>query len=360
MQKCIATFIGCSTVLIGLLEPGSCIAAPLQMVGAIDSHYAIEMNIDRDGSVVKGTYRYLPKGGNLVLVGKSDPSGNIELTESAEHGAKTGLFKGRIVGDKRIVGTWMRQKDQQIMPFLVALKNDPHALDGGKDGIIICEEKKHIPKPKSDTVRNPTFVSYPLVMKQSLDDQKAANQLQNSLSLDTVFGTKNIVRDALNGTDTWTEEISYNVHYNKNYLVDAEYTMSGVAAYPDQSTREVVINTKTGRRVTAEEAFGKSSLPELKRMVNALMQQAIKQAKQDNASDKEAAQSLEELLSGHQLTLKDLDNFAINEKGVTFLYHWGFPHVAQALEPDGQYFIPYTKLVPLIRREGPLSVFAGK
>jgi len=43
--------------------------------------------------------------------------------------------------------------------------------------------------------------------------------------------------------------------------------------------------------------------------------------------------------------------------GVTFLYDAGFPHVIQALQPDGRYFFSYAVLRPHIKSSGPLGVF---
>jgi len=42
--------------------------------------------------------------------------------------------------------------------------------------------------------------------------------------------------------------------------------------------------------------------------------------------------------------VKDLENFAVGPNGITFLYEAGFPHVIQALEPDGQYLLSFVEL----------------
>jgi hypothetical protein len=67
--------------------------------------------------------------------------------------------------------------------------------------------------------------------------------------------------------------------------------------------------------------------------------------------------SAEELLKGLKFTTSHLDNFAINDQGVTFLFDAEFPHAVQAFEPGGSYFFSYAELKPYIKRDGPLAVF---
>ena len=50
-------------------------------------------------------------------------------------------------------------------------------------------------------------------------------------------------------------------------------------------------------------------------------------------------------------------NFPISDEGVTFYYDYGFPHVIQALAPDGQYFFKWAELKPFIKPDGLLARF---
>ena len=64
---------------------------------------------------------------------------------------------------------------------------------------------------------------------------------------------------------------------------------------------------------------------------------------------------VKEQLSGLKFVVKNLDEFAVSDKGVTFLYDARFPHAIRALQPTGEYFFSYTELRPHIRRNGPLG-----
>jgi len=53
--------------------------------------------------------------------------------------------------------------------------------------------------------------------------------------------------------------------------------------------------------------------------------------------------------------VENLDTFRLDDKGVTFVYDFEFPHVSEALEPAGEYFLSYEELRPYINPEGPLA-----
>jgi hypothetical protein len=154
--------------------------------------------------------------------------------------------------------------------------------------------------------------------------------------------------------DTWLSEFDYEVNYNRNYILDITFTQSGVGAYPDTHTRHFAINLRSGEQIKAADAFNASSLDTLAAMVDKKLQAEIQQLIKSNPETNDYDP---ELFSKLKFKTSDLDDFSINDKGVTFLYDAGFPHVIQAAEPDGRYFFSYAQLKPYIRRDGPLGMF---
>ena len=73
--------------------------------------------------------------------------------------------------------------------------------------------------------------------------------------------------------------------------------------------------------------------------------------------DQDAAERLKEALQNATFGMENLDNFSVNNRGVTFLYDFGFPHVIKALEPSGRYFFSYERLKEHINQDGLLGVF---
>lgn len=157
--------------------------------------------------------------------------------------------------------------------------------------------------------------------------------------------------------DTWLSEFSYVVNYNNNYLFDITFTQSGSGAYPDDQTKHFLINLKDGRIVKPADAFEPDKINQIVAWVDKELQREIKQIESEN-SDPEDRETMSEAYSQLKFELKDLDDFSVGPKGITFLYDAGFPHVIKALEPDGRYFFSYSRLKPYIKRDGPLGQFA--
>ena len=48
----------------------------------------------------------------------------------------------------------------------------------------------------------------------------------------------------------------------------------------------------------------------------------------------------------------NLNRFSISDKGVTFIYDYGFPHAIQALQPDGRYFFTWKDIKGHVKTAG--------
>ena len=150
--------------------------------------------------------------------------------------------------------------------------------------------------------------------------------------------------------DDWLDEVEYTVNCNQNSVLDITYLLSGQAAYPDSFEEYVTVNLKTGKRTGVGDLFIVSSLPKLAAQIDQAMQADKRKAIQ--TADKETQEEIRQLLSAVTFKHKDLAKFTISPRGVTFHYHFGFPHVIKALEPEGHYFLPYSALKQFVRRDG--------
>src|SRR5262245_6822571 len=117
-------------------------------VGTIGDNLAVQMDIERDGSKIKGDYFYDKPGAyNLAdkllnLNGKVDKDGNVTLNESRydpESGKEkpTGTFNGKLdavssnnLSALRLTGTWTSAKEKKS--FAVKLKELSFDLSGLK------------------------------------------------------------------------------------------------------------------------------------------------------------------------------------------------------------------------------------
>jgi hypothetical protein len=154
----------------------------------------------------------------------------------------------------------------------------------------------------------------------------------------------------------WLEEATYDVNYNKNGILDITLTTSGTAAYSSEFSKTVVVDLKTGNRVAPRDVF--TNLPALAAKVRKAQQAEIKKAAEEIKKDPDNADfDPNEFFGDAKFTVKELADFSVNEKGVTFIYDYGFPHLAITLQPEGRFFYTWAELKPFIRRGGLLARF---
>ena len=102
--------------------------------------------------------------------------------------------------------------------------------------------------------------------------------------------------------------------------------------------------------------FESDKLNSLAAMVDRELQRETKRLANENKGP-EGKEAVDGAYDNLKFALKDLDEFSVTPKGITFLYDAGFPHVIKALEPEGHYFFTYSNLKPYIKRNGPLGQF---
>ncbi len=227
---------------------------------------------------------------------------------------------------------------------------------------IVIQPKKTVYTRKGKEVQKEkrTFVvTYPLF--NGTMSTAAKKKIENTISYWRVFETT--LAENL-GEYEWLSEMSYVVKYNKNGILDIALTQEGSAAYPDQSTKELIVDLKTGEQVKFSDAFKTDSLDKFAKMVNKKLEvekQAIIKSIDKGAfgeeNGKEANDSLKEQIGGLSFTAESFNEYSISDKGVTILYDAEFPHVIQAAQPDGQYFFSWTELKSFIKPDGLLGKF---
>lgn len=197
--------------------------------------------------------------------------------------------------------------------------------------------------------RRTAIVTYPLVT--GLSNPATLRRIR------LVLDFKNIFDYSLKEyrEDSWLTEFGYVVNYNRNHLLDLTFTQSGMAAYPDEQTKHFLISLKDGHIVKAQDVFNSDKLAALAALVDRELQQEIKRIANENKSA--AEESIDEAYEQLKFEPKNLDEFSVGPKGITFLYDAGFPHAIKVLEPKGKYFLSYSLLRGYIKRDGLLGQF---
>ena len=197
-------------------------------------------------------------------------------------------------------------------------------------------------------------VTYPVI--SGLSDPKVLRRVQSILQVKNAFDSSL----AEYRQESWLEEFTFKVNYNRNYILDITFTQSGSGAYPDTQTKHIGVNLKNGSVIKASDVFVNDKLDSLAVLVNRKLQNELNQILKENSgsnSDAEETRIIREAQEVQKFTKENLDDFSVGTKGLTFLYDAGYPHVIQAFEPVGRYFFSYSELKPYIKGDGLLGQF---
>lgn len=199
-------------------------------------------------------------------------------------------------------------------------------------------------------------VSYPIITS-GISSPAVLAKIRSLLKLKNIFDTS--LEEYRQ--DTWLSELDYKVNYNKNFILDITFRQEGVGAYPASDEKHLAINLKTGELIRAADVFRTEKLADLAALVDTKLQAEIKetieQVNQDKSIDADERNSVPGLFENLKVEVKDLDDFSIDDNGITFLYDADFAHAVQAYQPAGVYKFSYSELASFLKREGaPLSL----
>ena len=152
----------------------------------------------------------------------------------------------------------------------------------------------------------------------------------------------------------WLVEIDYEVTLNRHSILSLTYTEDGMGAHPSSSSESLAVDLRTGKAITAKDLFKPASLPALAARVDKALQAAVRKTRREWGE--EHLENFEKRLNVH-FGVDGLDSFKLDERGVTFLYDFEFPHAFLAAEPEEEYFLSYKELKPFIDEKGLLAPF---
>lgn len=209
--------------------------------------------------------------------------------------------------------------------------------------VVVTRKKVTYTRPKPITDFKKTFVvNYPKVKAAS---PAISRKIEAALSYEKAFAID--LKEDINETQ-WLEEADYKVVYNKNALLCVELSVQGTAAYPDGSTKFIVVDTRKGARVLPGEVF--IYIDGLVDMVKKAQKKEIADAITEIKNNKDWEEpEPEHLFETADFTMDNLKGFSIADRGVTFHYDYGFPHVIEGMQPDGEFTFTWAQMKPFVR-----------
>ncbi|MCB1023465.1 MAG: hypothetical protein KDB79_03690 [Acidobacteria bacterium] len=227
------------------------------------------------------------------------------------------------------------------------------AAFGQADQVIITSEKvtyqrkgKNVPEYKK------TFeVNYPRISGVSAAVKK---NIEDSISYWKNF---EMTLEENLGDYHWLSSLDYEVAYNKRGVLAIDISIEGVGAYPDGSTKKLVIDLRTGKRVYLSDVF--KDIDGLLVLIEKEQKAEIKRDREEflKRGEKEDAAEFDRQIKSSGLMVNKLEEFSVSDAGVVFTHDYGFPHVVKALEPSGQYIFSWADLRGYIRPDGLLAKF---
>lgn len=220
---------------------------------------------------------------------------------------------------------------------------------------VVITPKKTVyrrPKPIQDFKRTFT-VTYPKVKAAT---PALSRKIEATISYLKVLELN--IREEISDVQ-WLEEADYKVDYNKRGILVITLSMNGTGAYPDGTSKTVVVDLKTGSRILHTEAFTniKALVELIRKKQKTEIEAAIVELRKDpDVNENDPA----ELFTEENFTADNLSEFAIDDRGVTFIYDYGFPHVIQALEPEGRYDFSWSEIAQFVKTPGPFAQFVSK
>ena len=209
--------------------------------------------------------------------------------------------------------------------FVVAL-----TAVGYGQSVVITSKKVTYTRPKPIEDYKKTFtINYPKVKAST---PALSKKIEAAISYSTVLGLK--LKEEL-GEYQWLEEADYDVGYNKKGILSITLSMDGSGAYPSGTSKNIVVDVKTGLRLKPADVF--KNLYGLLAMVKKAKAKEVSDSIVEIKKDPENTDFDPEGLfkESDKYNKVTLDEFSVDDKGVTFIHNYGFPHVAKALEPSG-------------------------
>jgi len=341
--------IGIGLGLLGMMGASSAYAqshTTMRLTGSIDHRLAIEMTLEREGSELYGFYFYDRIGRALRVHGSLSKTGRFQLDERAAS------FVGKLVAEKHLTGSWKKTKGGHALPFTLTVEANPPTKQDLPGSALIEEETLRIKRtPKTDFYLGATepliLIHHPIVQRSR--DAAALRKLNRALSVGAIYhpGQGGKLTE-----DYWLNEIDYVLNYNKHSILAITFSISGKGVFPEILIEQKLLNLKTGDPIRAIDVFAPKTLRSLAALIDKNFQAECKYWRREGEKV-----GLANVLQDVHFNVKNLDNFIVGEKGLTFRVEYGFPHSIKGAEPLGLFFYPYSALRPYVRRNGLLAPF---
>ena len=251
--------------------------------------------------------------------------------------------------------------------------SDSDESDGFKrtnesDNIRVFPSKKVYARLNTDEDWKKEFtVRYPIL--EGIQSESILFKINSILSYEKIFDVS--LEESING-DTWLSELDYNIDYFKKPFLSITFHMDGIGAYPWHTLQSIVVNIETGERLKIVDILEETSLERLSLIIDKFVQIdlikaclideywneiPLEESSEEFSPDSADISWTRERFGNKKFTIENLNEFSIDEYGLTFIYDFEFPHVIKAIEPEGHYYFEFSALKQFIKKDSVLEKF---
>ncbi len=316
----------------------------------------VEMDIQRDGTTISGTYYYRKSGSSnkLKLNGEISADGTFTMQESDATGKETGAFKGKWTESANesgalLEGDWFKPGQTADGLGFYAIEQ---MVNFSSTKITTREFSESIKAKKADIAAaypelsgNAKAVGFNNLAKKTVMDALAA------FKKDMAGLTVADIRQMGDGMRNYIE-VSFNVEYADEDLISinfSEDTFTG-GAHGNRGTTTLTYDLKAGREVKLADLFKPGA-----KYLSTIAAYALKDLKgrkdPESGENRGLAQDIFE--DGAKPTVGNYSNWNVTKKGLLLT----FPQYQVASYADGPQtvIVPYSALRAIVRPNGALS-----
>jgi uncharacterized lipoprotein YehR (DUF1307 family) len=320
-------------------------------LGTLDGKINIQMELNRDGKQLFGSYFYENVRQYIDLSGAIETDNSCKITESTD-GKDTGVFKGRLSGEEingvatlRFEGTWSNTKGDKQMPF--SLREQTFTLSNGLKLI-----SKSI-KDESKKEHYELEATYPQIAGASDARIEGFNKLVANFVNDTV---SNFKKDAPESFDTENPDatpsglfINHVVVLANDGLISVSLNVSNYAsgaAHPNHFSQTFNYDLKNGQEIKLSDIF-KPGANYLQALSNYAIKNLTARLKKTDMADDSM------IKDGASADAENFTSWNITPKGLLFTFD---PYQVAAYAAGSQeILIPYATLKDILKTDSPVG-----
>ena len=168
----------------------------------------------------------------------------------------------------------------------------------------------------------------------------AANEkLKQNSTLAALTGmTEEEAKEWKPGGESGVTDFAIDTLFNDHCILCIRAEIEYMGAYPSHANEYHVFSLHTGEAIPVSEVLSKDKIAELVGICNKRLQLSIEKERAERIADKKDMSDFEDAVKSYPsvFTQEDLKEFYVTPEEIVFIHEFGFPHVIQELEPDGE------------------------